>query len=133
MPWQPGFWKSQFAGYTEVEDIGDKVDVPRSAHAEAAHKHFTSAVRQINQLDQQRVFHARVNYDPETRQLDVESLESAEQARNREIAMGFNRYLLHRHRGAVVKQGTSAKHSTFSNAIGLKQVWGDYGEGKRCS
>jgi len=113
--------KNRQAGYAEVDELGDKEDVPRSAHAEAAHKHFTSALRQINQLDQQRVFHAKVNYDPAVRQLDVESLESAEQQRNRDTALGFNRYLLHRHRGAIVKQGASAADSTFSNAHGLKQ------------
>ena len=120
-PWDAGFWQSQLAGYTEVEGLGDKQDVPRTVHAEAAHRHFTAALRQINQLDQQRVFHARVAYDAQNRQLDVESLESVEQARNREIALGFNRYLLHRHRGAVVHKGASAAESTFSNALGLKQ------------
>jgi len=122
MPWQPGFWRSQLAGYSEVEDdMGVKREVARSGHSEAAHKHFTAALRQIGQLDQQQVFHAKVAYDPENRQLDVESLDSAEQERNREIAMGFGRYLLHRHRGAVVKKGRSAADSTFSNAEGLRQ------------
>jgi hypothetical protein len=119
--WQPSFWKSQLAGYSEVQDLPQKREVPRTGHSEAAHKHFTSALRKINQLDQQRVFHAKVNYDPENRQLDVESLDSAEQERNREVALGFNRYLLHRYRGAVVKKGSSAADSTFSNGQGLKQ------------
>lgn len=122
MPWDAHFWQSQMAGYAEVGELGDKEDVPRSSHAEAAHKHFTSGLRQINQLDQQRVFHAKVNYDPAMRQLDVESLESAEQTRNRDTALGFNRYLLHRHRGAVVHKGASAADSKFSNAHGLKQA-----------
>ena len=121
MPWDPKFWQSQMAGYSEVDELGEKHDVPRTGHAEAAHKHFTSALRKINMLDQQRVFHARVNYHAENRQLDVESLDSAEQARNREVALGFNRYLLHRFRGAVVKKGASAADSKFSNALGLKQ------------
>ena len=122
MPWQPGFWRSQLAGYSEVEDdMGMKREVARSGHSDAAHKHFTAALRKIGQLDQQQVFHAKVAYDPENRQLDVESLDSAEQERNREIALGFGRYLLHRHRGAVVKKGRSAADSTFSNAEGLRR------------
>ena len=120
-PFDPRFWSGGVAGYAEVNEPTEKQDVPRSAHAEAAHSHFTAALHQLNMLDQQRVFHARVGYDPANRQLDVESLESVEQQRDRAVALGFNRYLLHRHRGAVVQKGATAGDSTFSNVAGLKQ------------
>ena len=121
MPWEKAFWNSANADYEEVEELADKIDVPRSAHSEAAHSHFTSALRKINQLDEGKMFYWKLKYDEESKHLDVESLMTAEQERNLEIEKGFNRYLMHRYRGAVVKKGETAAASSYSKAQGLKQ------------
>jgi hypothetical protein len=122
-PWWPAFLGGQQREYEELDGSAAgprRKTVPaRSVHGRRAYEDFTSAMRKINQLEPGKVAAARVRY--ENGLLHVEDDPECHHAANRATELGFNRYLLHRYRGAVVRKGATPAESTFSNAEGLRR------------